>query len=175
MGSAQPNTSDAVRLARLARVRILVADNDEFVSLLVRNVLKNLGFQNLTLVKDGEKALESIRGNPTDLLITDWQMDPLNGFDLVKFIRTSPDSPNKFLPIIMLSGNGEYHDIEKARDVGVTEYVIKPFTAKALVERICLVIDNPRRFVISPVFKGPDRRRKQLPLPKNAIERRKAA
>lgn len=173
MSKSSLSSSDAIRVSRLSRIHILIADNDEYICLLIKDVLRNLGFQSVVTVKDGQEAIDVIRKQPIDLVITDWQMDPMDGRDFVTFIRTDAQSPNKFLPIIMLTGNGEISDIQTARDVGVTEYVIKPFTAKALCDRICLVIENPRKFIVSTVFNGPDRRRKQVPIAGDK-ERRKA-
>ena len=174
MSLSRSNSSDILRYSRLARVQILVVDNDEFMSHLVKDVLNNIGFHNVIWAKDGVQAIEMIKNQPIDLVITDCQMEPMSGYELIRHVRNAADSPNKFLPIIMLTGNGERVDIEHARDAGVTEYVIKPFTAKALADRICLVVENPRKFVISPSFNGPDRRRKQAGMP-GGQERRKTA
>src|SRR5690606_15423053 len=93
------------------------------------------------------------------------------GVELTHKIRTM-DSEKRFTPIIMLTGHGERFEIEKARDAGITEYLIKPFTAKTLCSRIIMVIDNTRSFVLAPEYKGPSRRRRSSDAPLGK-ERRK--
>ena len=89
-------------------------------------------------------------------------MEPLNGIDLVKNIRSRQETTLAFLPIIMLTGHSEAERVTQARDVGVNEYVIKPFSAQGLFTRIQAVIERPRPFVKVEGYFGPDRRRKDL-------------
>ena len=146
--------------SRLESIHVLVVDDDMRISLLVKNILASLGFKSVHMAKNGSMALKALEEREIDLIITDWQMSPVDGINLVKHLRTSSDSRHRFIPIIMLTGNAERHEVEIARDAGVTEFVVKPFTAKALVDRIILVVENPRSFVMSKSFKGPDRRRR---------------
>jgi DNA-binding response OmpR family regulator len=80
---------------------------------------------------------------------------------------------NTYIPIIMLTGKAERADVEAARDVGVTEFLVKPFSAKSLYERLVLVIENPRSFIISQTYVGPERRRR-TDIPPNGNERRQS-
>lgn len=155
----------------IADIRVLIADDDRRIALIVRQVLESLGFKEISTVKDGESALALINNDRVDMLITDWHMTPMDGISLIKHLRTSDDSPNRFMPIIMMTGNAEREHVETARDAGVTEFVVKPFSAKTLCDRIILLIDNPRSFIRSRRFTGPDRRRRALAAP-NGIERR---
>lgn len=159
--------------ACLANIKVLIADDDRRIALIVRQVLESLGFKEIQTARDGEAALGILAGGSVDMLITDWQMTPMDGISLVKFLRTSEDSPNRFIPIIMLTGNAEREHVEMARDVGVTEFVVKPFSAKTLCDRIVLLIDNPRSFIMSKKFVGPDRRRRNTS-PGDGIEKRKS-
>ena len=86
-------------------------------------------------------------------------MAPMDGYDFAKHIRNSPETPNPFLPVIMVSAHTELTQVKRARDVGVTEFLAKPISAKTLLVRFCSVIDNQRAFVRSSKFIGPDRRR----------------
>lgn len=158
--------------SRLAQVRVLIADDDRRIAILVRSILESLGFTQISVAKDGSQALEMLRTEKSDMLITDWQMSPMDGINLVKYLRTSDDSPNRFLPVIMLTGNADRQDVEVARDAGVTEFVVKPFSAKTLCDRIVLLIENPRSFVMTKRFVGPDRRRRSL-LPPDGTEKRR--
>jgi len=146
----------------LADIKVLIADDDRRIAMIVRQVLDSLGFKEIRTAKDGESALAILSADRVDMLITDWQMAPMDGISLIKYLRTSEDSPNRFIPIIMMTGNAEREHVEVARDVGVTEFVVKPFSARTLCDRIMLLIDNPRSFVMSKRFVGPDRRRRAL-------------
>lgn len=155
---------------RLAKVRILVVDDDPEMLQLLRNLLSKLGFQHIITATDGREGIRQIKAsiaNKTeiDLVLTDWVMSPMDGVEMMQFLRTSPDSPSPHIPIIVLSGRGEWNDVEKARDAGFNEYLIKPFTAKSLCQRITWVVDKPREFVMSPNYKGPCRRRRGVHLP----------
>ncbi len=98
--------------------------------------------------------------NPIHLVITDWNMHPMDGIEFIKTVRSRTDSPDCFVPIILLTANAESDDVSAARDSGITEFVVKPFTVKRLIERIIVVINNPRSFILAPNFKGHDRRRR---------------
>jgi two-component system chemotaxis response regulator CheY len=76
-------------------------------------------------------------------------------------MRTATDSPNHFVPIIMLTAYAERSKIEAARDAGVTEFCAKPITATELYRKVCAVINTPRSFIRTSVYFGPDRRRRR--------------
>jgi CheY-like chemotaxis protein len=158
--------------SRLAQIGVLLADDDRRIAMIVRKVLASLGFANIHVARDGAQALQILRSEKIDMIITDWQMSPMDGISLVKYLRTMDDSPNRFIPIIMLTGNADRGHVEIARDVGVTEFVVKPFSAKTLCGRIMMLIENPRSFIMSQSFIGPDRRRRDM-APPDGSEKRK--
>lgn len=168
--SASPLIS-AKHASTIADIRVLIADDDRRIALIVRQVLESLGFKEISTAKDGESALALLNSDRVDMLITDWHMTPMDGISLIKHLRTSDDSPNRFMPIIMMTGNAEREHVEVARDAGVTEFVVKPFSAKTLCDRIMLLIDNPRSFIRSKRFVGPDRRRRTTGAPDGAERR----
>lgn len=155
----------------LKHVNVLIADPDEKIRTLVKDVLVQAGFTNVKLTNCGERAIEIIRGNDIDLLITDWRMSPVNGIQLIEYLRRDPKSPSPYMPIIMLTGKAEYKDVSTARNKGVTEFLVKPFTAKTLYERIVMVIENPRSFILAQDYRGPNRRRR-TDIPPEGLERR---
>jgi two-component system, chemotaxis family, chemotaxis protein CheY len=157
---------------RLSKINVLVVDDDKAISNLVKNVLNNLGFGMVIVVHNAQEGLDVLDKNPIDLVIADWEMSPMNGIEMTQKIRKM-DSNKRFTPIIMLTGHGEKQEIELARDCGITEYLIKPFTAKSLCSRIMTVIDAPRSFVFTKTYKGPSRRRRNQDPPEGS-ERRKA-
>ncbi len=89
-------------------------------------------------------------------------MPPVSGLALLERIRTSAASPNKLVPVIMITGYSAPERISKCRDQGVTEYLVKPFTAEDIVKRVMHVIKNPRDFIDSDTYFGPDRRRRVI-------------
>lgn len=152
--------------ARLAKVHVLIVDDDVEILQLLRGLLMKLGFVHITSATDGGEAInmlkdkKQMREREIDLIISDWNMTPMSGIELLKFVRSSPESYNPYMPVIMLSGRGDWVDVEKARDAGFSEYLIKPFNAKALTDRILLCVENPRAFVSTSTYKGPSRRRR---------------
>jgi len=146
----------------LKNVRVLVVDDQDFIRSLLRHILGVLGCTQITDTSNGEMAWEIIRDNPPDMLIVDWEMEPMDGIELVNKVRSDPASPDKFMPIIMITAHSERPRIIAARDVGVNEFVMKPVSAKTLFSRLNAVIEHPRRFVRARKYFGPDRRRKRV-------------
>ena len=104
-------------------------------------------------------AFDLVKSDAVDIIITDYQMDSLDGLDFVRLVRTADDSPNPLVPIIMLSAYSEKSRVMAARDAGVTEFCCKPVTAKEMFSKIASVINEPRPFIRNKSYFGPDRRR----------------
>jgi two-component system chemotaxis response regulator CheY len=145
--------------SELAKLNVLIAETDRKIALMVKGVLLNLGFQNIFVVYDGREALATLREHEIDIVFSEWQMFPMDGINFLRRLRRTPGSQSRMLPVIMLTNRGSQQDVIVARDSGINEYVIKPFTPKALLERIEWVIEKPRSFVLSRNYAGPDRRR----------------
>ena len=155
------NTRDAK--TRLKKVRILIGDPDERVSTLVYSLLRSFGFEQIDVVKDGEAMLGVLRDKDVDLLVSEWDLQGVNGIRLIQLIRgQNKQRWHRDLPAIILTGKADLESVRKARDAGFTEFVAKPFSAKSLSTRLLQIIDNPRSFVVSPVFNGPCRRRRSV-------------
>ncbi len=90
-------------------------------------------------------------------------MEPVDGVEFTRLVRVAADSPNPFLPIIMVTGFADRTRVEEARDAGITEFIVKPVTARAVLDRLNNVINKPRPFVKTSDYFGPDRRRRQDP------------
>lgn len=156
-----------------APINIAIVDADQKIAEMVRRLLSNLGFNHIYIVHDGLDLLKLMQEEPIDIVVTEWETKHMGGLELATHLRQSIDSPNRMIPIIMLTGYADRAHIQKARDAGITEYVAKPFSAKTLLERIYAVVENPRGFVIAKNFIGPDRRRiSSLTLPPMADETR---
>ncbi|PLX34408.1 MAG: two-component system response regulator [Hyphomicrobiales bacterium] len=140
----------------------VVADDNGHMRQILRAILHALGARNIRDAEDGAKALELIESYMPDILITDLKMPILDGIELTRLIR-NPKGRMPFLPIIMLTGYTERWRINDARDAGVTEFLAKPISSKALLDRIQMTVDNPRPFVQSKDYFGPCRRRQNSP------------
>ncbi|MBI4182529.1 MAG: response regulator [Proteobacteria bacterium] len=140
---------------------LLVEDSFNFRYLIV-SVLRAMGAGHIEEASDGEEALRKLRDYDADIVITDWKMAPIDGMELVRRIRTDKDSPNPFVPIIIVSGYSEAFRVLGARDSGANEFLTKPITAKTLWSRILSIIERPRPFIRAKNYFGPDRRRRQM-------------
>ena len=138
---------------------LVVEDSKPMLEIMV-TMLDRFGFGKVLTAEDGEQAFSVFQRYKPDIIITDWQMDDVDGLELTQWIRRNKYSVNRSIPIILMTGFSEHMRIASARDVGVTEILVKPFTAHDLARRIMHVIDVPRDFVESLEFFGPDRRRK---------------
>lgn len=128
---------------------------------LLTSVLVTLGVGIIYTADDGEQGFDVFCENNPDIVITDWLMSPVSGMELVNNIRRHKKSPNRMVPIIIMTGHGAAPKVEHARDQGITEFLVKPFSATDLARRIAYVINKPRDFVDSQKYFGPDRRRRK--------------
>lgn len=182
------------QLARLSKVNVLLVDNDTKILELLSGVLKRLGFGSARIARDGFEAIDIMELHQIDLVVTDWELKPMSeiaaedvgpnpvittdweldpptdGASFVRYLRSAPSSPNRYIPIIMLTGPTMRDNVEYARDSGVSEVLKKPITAKVLCDRIIACVEAPRSFITSPTYKGPDRRRRNQPV---EVDRRK--
>jgi two-component system, chemotaxis family, chemotaxis protein CheY len=144
-------------------LRVLLVDDNQHMRAIVLTVLHGVGVTLIKEARDGSEALEVLRDWPADMAIVDFQMFPIDGVEFTRLVRNSTDSPNPYLPIVMMTGHSERSRVMEARDAGVTEFVAKPVTAKAVLDRVQAVIFHPRPFIKSEDYFGPDRRRRQDP------------
>ena len=146
-------------MSALQSLNILLVDDNQHMRAITSAILQSAGIRNIREVSDGAMALDALRDHPVDLAIVDFNMFPLDGVEFTRLVRNSPDSANPYLPIIMMTGHSEKTRVFEARDAGVTEFVVKPITAKAIFDRIQACIVRPRPFVKTEGYFGPDRRR----------------
>ncbi len=146
---------------KLDQVRILIVDDMQPMLSLVTSILNIFGFQHVYTALNAEKAFELVCKHDPDIIITDWLMEPTDGLQFVKEVRRNTKSPNPYVPIIMMTGYSARLRVENARDHGVTEFLVKPFSAQDLCRRVIQIVEKPREFVDMDGFFGPDRRRKR--------------
>lgn len=126
---------------------------------IVSAVLKSIGIKQIRDAKSGAEALQIMREWPADVAMVDFRMEPINGVEFTRLVRNAKDSANIYLPIIMLTGYADRTRVMEARDAGVTELIVKPVTAQAVIARLSSVIFHPRPFVKTDSYFGPCRRR----------------
>jgi len=161
-------------MKNFANMTVLLVDDNRHMLRTISSILGGFGVREVKECIDAADAFSAMAENAIDIVITDWRMEPLDGLDLVRLLRTAKDSPNPYVPIIMLTGFTEKAHVIESRDAGVTEFLAKPVTPEALYQRLRQVIDHPRPFVKTKSYFGPDRRRRNDG-PPDGVERRAAA
>jgi CheY-like chemotaxis protein len=148
-----------------SKLRVMVAEDSAHMRMLTRRLLESYGITDLILLADGSTALQAMPASVPDILIADYAMEPMDGLALTKAVRLGPDSPNPYMPIIMMTAYTEHHRVVAARDAGVTEIVAKPLSVASLLSRLVAVVERPRPFIRVVGYFGPDRRRRQVAYP----------
>lgn len=153
-------------------VSVLICEENLQMQDLLKSILQTFGIGNVMTAKDGDQGFLKFCTQNPDIVICDWMLDPVDGISLAHMIRNNQDSPNPLVPLILVAGFSEKKRVVQARDVGVHEFLIKPFSARDLYKRIAQIIEKPRQFVKSEDFFGPDRRRARKKNDYNGPERR---
>ncbi len=117
---------------------ILIVDDYKTMLRIVRNLLKQLGFENVDEASDGSEALGKLREKKFDLVISDWNMEPMTGIQLLKEVRN--DENLKSLPFIMITAESKKENVVAAAQAGVNNYIVKPFNAATLKTKLTSVI-----------------------------------
>jgi two-component system, chemotaxis family, chemotaxis protein CheY len=115
-------------------IRILIVDDFSTMRRIVKNLLNDLGYANVAEADDGQSALPMLKAGGFDFLVTDWNMPGMPGLDLLKAVRADPALAK--MPVLMLTAEAKREQIVEAAQAGVNGYVIKPFTAITLKEKI---------------------------------------
>lgn len=147
----------------LRDVTISIIDAQAFSASLQRQMLRVIGARHIKTFERADEAWAAFKHTPSDIMLVGWRLEPFNGIALIDRLRNHPETPNPYVPIIMITAFGDEERVAVARDAGVNEYVIKPLSPKALFTRVENVIERPRRFVRVADFFGPDRRRATKP------------
>ena len=141
------------------KLRFLVIDDNAHMRRILRTLLHGFGAREVYEAEDGASGLEAFTHYMPDIVLTDWSMPIFDGLELAQMIRQPGANSNPYVPIIMLTGHSEKRRVMSARDAGITEFMAKPISAKALYQRILNVVANPRPFIKTRSYFGPDRRR----------------
>jgi two-component system chemotaxis response regulator CheY len=116
------------------RMKVLIVDDFTTMRKIVRNILKEIGFEDISEAEDGNDALQVLKKETVGLVITDWNMPNLSGLDLLREIRQNPQTAT--IPVLMVTAEGLRENVMEAIKAGVNNYVVKPFTAEVLQEKI---------------------------------------
>ena len=141
-------------------LKALVVEDNAHMRALLRSLLMALGLRDVAEAANGEEAFAKLREHGADLILTDLSMTPVDGITFTRTVRSAVDSPNPYVPIIMVTGHTARHRVEAARDAGVTEFLAKPVTVQNLLLRVLEIVERPRAYVRCPGYFGPDRRRR---------------
>ncbi|MAE44086.1 MAG: hypothetical protein CMF63_03705 [Magnetovibrio sp.] len=144
----------------LAALSFLVASNNAQERQAAKDILHILGARNIRLVKDGSEAITEMKTFPADVVFCDWEMSPVNGLQFTQRIRAEGKGIGQFAVIIALYGELSQQLVIEARDVGVNDFIAKPISMGSVTSRLHRVFDNPKGFVRSDTYFGPDRRRR---------------
>lgn len=136
----------------------LLVDDNTPMRRMLRTILRQLGAAEVIDATEGAVALALLRHQPVDIVICDMKMQPMDGIAFTRAVRRDDESPNRFLPIIMMSAYSEPDKVVAARDAGVTEFLAKPLTVTGLYHRVMTVVERPRPFVRNGDYFGPLRR-----------------
>ena len=121
-------------------MKILVVDDFSTMRRIIRNLLRDLGFSNVEEADDGSTALPLLKSGKFDFLVTDWNMPIMEGIDLVRAIRA--DDNLRELPILMVTAEARREQIVAAAEAGVNGYIVKPFTAQTLEQKILKIFER---------------------------------
>ena len=119
---------------------VLVVDDYSTMIRIIRNLLKQLGFENIDDASDGSAALNKLKAKKYGLVISDWNMEPMTGFELLKVVRADPNMAKT--PFIMITAESKTENVIAAKKAGVNNYIVKPFNAATLKTKIDAVFPN---------------------------------
>jgi two-component system chemotaxis response regulator CheY len=121
-------------------IRILVVDDFATMRKVIRNLLKQVGYENIVEAEDGAIALKTLKSKTIDLVISDWNMPNMTGIELLKAVRADEDL--KATPFLMVTAEALQDNVIAAVKAGVSNYIVKPFTAEILNEKIMKILDK---------------------------------
>ena len=119
---------------------VLIVDDYKTMLRIIRNLLKQLGFHNVDEATDGAAALQKLRAKDYGLVISDWNMEPMSGMQLLQEVRA--DAALKEMPFIMITAESKTENVIAAKEAGVSNYIVKPFNAATLKNKLSTVLGN---------------------------------
>jgi len=117
---------------------ILIVDDYRTMLRIIRSLLRQLGYTNVDEATDGSMALQKLKTKPYGLIISDWNMQPMSGLELLKAVRADPELAH--IPFIMVTAEGKRDNVITAKEAGVSNYIVKPFNAETLRQKVEAVL-----------------------------------
>jgi len=142
----------------LGGLSFLVADSNPHALSLVHGILRGFGVTKTTEVRDANSALQVLSDHCPDIFLCDAQLLPVGGLEFIRFIRHRPDLSFRAVPIFAMTSDTRVNEIRRARDCGVNMVLARPTSPSALYDRLVWIALNPRSYIDSPNYFGPDRR-----------------
>ncbi len=137
---------------------ILVADPSSYMSMLIHSMLRGFGSNKILEVRNSGGVLQALTGQKIDILICDVRLPPHGGLSLTRAIRGKTDNEHRTIPILMMTNDAREATIKRARDSGANMVIAKPISPASLYDRLAWIAFNPRKFVDTATYFGPDRR-----------------
>jgi PleD family two-component response regulator len=140
-------------------LKVMFVDNNKNMQLIIKNLLAAMDIVDYQGCLNAKNAIGMMKENPPNLVITDLKLENLNGFELIRQIRKGEANVDPYIPILVLSSKTELSTVIEARNAGATEFLAKPVSMGSFYDRLVWMVENPRPFIKSKGFIGPDRRR----------------
>jgi two-component system, chemotaxis family, chemotaxis protein CheY len=137
---------------------ILVADPSSYISMLIHGMLRGFGSNKILEVRNSNGVLQTLMGQKIDIMICDMHLPSHGGLSLTRAIRSKTDNEHRTMPILMMSSDSREATIKRARDSGANMVIAKPISPASLYDRLSWIAFNPRKFVDTETYFGPDRR-----------------
>lgn len=123
-------------------MKVLIVDDHKTMLRIVRNLLTQLNLSNIEEASDGQEALQKLAQKKYDFVLSDWNMEPMTGLQLLQYVRTDDTYGHKNVPFIMITAEARPENVAEAKQAGVDNYIIKPFNAETLEGKIKAVLQK---------------------------------
>jgi CheY-like chemotaxis protein len=154
----QPNVPKHLA-AQLSTMKVVVVDDDHYMRKILRVMFMSIGVKSIHDANNGPAGLQVIRQLNPDLVVVDWEMPTMDGLQFLRTVRSPGEFPFPDVPIILLTGHADRWRVVEAARFGVHEYLLKPVSTNALLERVAAVLTNPRKMVKRDGYYGPEPRK----------------
>ena len=158
--------SEGMQSFDFSNISVLVAEHNNYMRQTIRSILRTFNIGDIIETQNPDDAWDMFCATPPDVVFADWAPG-FDGMGLLQKIRRDLKSPNPFVPIIIVTSMSDKKNVLTARDLGMTEFLAKPFSPKQIFLRLRIVAEQPRASIKTGNFFGPDRRRRNLGVQKN--------
>lgn len=155
--------------SEIAQLAVLVVEDVRATRMIVRAILHSFGIYDIVEASDGQEALALLGQRHIDIVITDLVMEPMDGVEFTRRLRTPRNGLNNYVPVLMVSGHTDIANVKDAIAAGVTEFLVKPIVPANLEARLLATVRTPKKQIRTVSYCGPDRRR----APRNTTEHRR--